>query len=95
MRSKQWILTRLWQESSADLKSDPEQGYEFGWESFGPPDGMNLLSEMVFITLVCGNVAFDPKSIAEYKQASSSDEDFEALIERRSYFQDQFVNMDW
>jgi hypothetical protein len=41
------------------------------------------------------DLAFDPKSIAKYKNASTNDEDFEAFIDREAYFQDQFVNMDW
>lgn len=44
------VLTRIF----ADLKSDPDQRYEFGWKWFRPPDGINLSGEMVFITLVCG-----------------------------------------
>jgi hypothetical protein len=41
------------------------------------------------------DVAFDAKSISEYRAAMSSHEAFEAMIDRTSYFIDLHVNMDY
>jgi hypothetical protein len=41
------------------------------------------------------NVAFDAKSREDYQKAMQSDDDFDGLLGRLSYFDDMHANMDW
>jgi hypothetical protein len=41
------------------------------------------------------NVSFDAASVAAYAAATSSDDEFEALLEGTARLEDQYANMDW
>jgi hypothetical protein len=41
------------------------------------------------------NVAFDQKSLSEYREATKSDDDLKSYIECTAYVADMYANMDW